>query len=97
MAGIKANPEELRVAGRNLVSDADNYLAEVKGMYGVVDNLRNSWKGTDNQQFCQTLYGYKSNIEALGQVIGNYGIFLQETGNSLEKLQADVAGEANLL
>ena len=34
---------------------------------------------------------------ALGQVIGNYGVFLQETANSLEKLQAEIAQQASNL
>ena len=94
---VKANPDEIRNGGKNLVNDADSYLADVKNIYGVIDNLRNNWKGVDNQEFCKTLDGYKENIDALGQVIGNYGVFLQETGNSLEKLQADVADQAGRL
>ncbi len=94
---LKASPEEIRTSGKNLVNDADSYLAEVKGLYDVVSNLQNNWKGSDNQQFASTLYGYKENIDALGQVVGNYGVFLQETGNSLEKLQADVADQASKL
>ena len=94
---VKANPDEIRNGGKNLVNDADSYLADVKNIYGVIDNLRNNWKGVDNQEFCKTLDGYKENIDALGQVIGNYGVFLQETGNSLEKLQADIAQQASQL
>ncbi len=94
---LKASPEEIRTSGKNLVNDADSYLAEVKGLYDVVSNLKTNWKGSDNQQFASTLYGYKENIDALGQVVGNYGVFLQETGNSLEKLQADVADQASKL
>ena len=94
---LKASPEEIRTSGKGLVNDADSYLSEVKGLYEVVNNLQNNWKGTDNQQFASTLYGYKENIDALGQVVGNYGVFLQETGNSLEKLQADVADQASKL
>ena len=97
MSYVKANPEEIRSGGKTLVNDADSYLADVKSMYGVIDQLRDTWKGADNQQFCSTLDGYKENINALGQVIGNYGVFLQETGNSLEKLQADVADQAGRL
>ena len=97
MGYVKANPDEIRTGGKNLVNDADSYLADVKNIYGVIDNLRNNWKGVDNQEFCKTLDGYKENIDALGQVIGNYGVFLQETGNSLEKLQADVADQAGRL
>ena len=94
---LKASPEEIRTAGKKLVSNAENYLASVKSLYETVDNLKANWQGADNQQFASTVYSYKDNIDALGQVIGNYGVFLQETGSSLEKLQSDIAQEASQL
>ena len=94
---LKATPEELRTAGKNLVTNAESYLGSVKRLYETVDNLKADWSGSDNQQFVATVYGYRENIEALGQVIGNYGVFLQETGNSLEKLQAEIAQQASNL
>lgn len=94
---LKASPEEIRTAGRKLVQNAESYLASVKSLYDTVDNLAANWAGKDNLTFATTVYGYKENIDALGQVIGNYGVFLQETGNSLEKLQADIAQQASSL
>lgn len=94
---LKATPEELRTAGKKLVSNAESYLGSVKRIYEAVDNLRANWQGTDNQSFVATVYSYKENIDALGKVIGNYGVFLQETGNSLEKLQAEIAQQATNL
>lgn len=94
---LKANPEDIKTAGKKLVSDAESYIASVKSLYETVDNLKATWQGADNQQFAATVYSYKDNIDALGQVIGNYGVFLQETGSSLEKLQADIAQEASQL
>ena len=94
---LKANPEDIKTAGKKLVSDAESYIASVKSLYETVDNLKATWQGADNQQFASTVYSYKDNIDALGQVIGNYGVFLQETGSSLEKLQADIAQEASQL
>jgi uncharacterized protein YukE len=94
---LKARPEDIRTAGKKLVANAESYLASVKSLYQTVDGLKATWQGADNQQFAATVYGYKENIDALGQVIGNYGVFLQETGNSLEKLQADIAQEATRL
>ncbi len=91
---LKAAPDEIRNAGKSLVSNADSYLQSVKQIYATVDNLKANWQGADNQQFATTVYGYKENIDALGQVVGNYGVFLQETANSLEKLQADIAFQA---
>ena len=94
---LKANPEDIKTAGKKLVSDAESYIASVKSLYETVDNLKATWQGADNQQFASTVYSYKDNIDALGQVIGNYGVFLQETGSSLEKLQSDIAQEASQL
>jgi WXG100 family type VII secretion target len=94
---LKASPEEIRTAGKNLVGNAENYLSYVKDLYNTVDNLQATWQGSDNIQFANTVNGYKENITALGQVIGNYGVFLQETANSLEKLQAEIAQQASNL
>ncbi len=94
---LKANPDEIKTAGRKLVSNAEAYMSSVKSLYDTVDELKATWQGTDNQNFAATVYGYKDNIDALGQVIGNYGVFLQETGSSLEKLQSDIAQEASQL
>ena len=94
---LKANPEEIKTAGKELVSYAERYIESVKQLYSTVDDLKQAWQGKDNQEFAATVYSYKDNIDALGQVIGNYGVFLQETGSSLEKLQADIAQEASQL
>lgn len=94
---LKASPEEIRTAGKSLVGNAESYLGSVKSLYETVDTLQNNWKGADNAQFANTVNGYRENINALGQVIGNYGVFLQETANSLEKLQAEIAQQASNL
>lgn len=94
---LKANPEEIKDAGKKLVEYANEYITAVKDLYGTVDGLKRSWQGKDNQEYIATVYSYKDNMDALGQVIGNYGVFLQETGSSLEKLQADIAQEASQL
>lgn len=94
---LKASPEEIRTAGKSLVGNAESYLGSVKSLYETVDTLAQNWQGSDNVQFANTVNGYKENINALGQVIGNYGVFLQETANSLEKLQAEIAQQASNL
>ncbi len=94
---LKATPEEIRTAGKSLVGNAETYLGSVKSLYNTVDSLQEKWKGADNVKFATTVNGYKENIMALGQVIGNYGVFLQETANSLEKLQAEIAQQASNL
>lgn len=94
---LKASPEEIRGAGKKLVGNAESYLASSKAIYDTVDNIQTSWQGEDTVKFVNTVNSYKADINALGQVIGNYGVFLQETANSLEKLQAEIAQQASNL
>lgn len=94
---LKASPEEIRGAGKSLVGNAESYLASSKAIYDTVDNIQTSWQGEDTTKFINTVNSYKADINALGQVIGNYGVFLQETANSLEKLQAEIAQQASNL
>ena len=37
---LKASPEEIRTAGKKLVSNAESYLASVKSLYETVDGLK---------------------------------------------------------
>ena len=37
---LKATPEEIRTAGKNLVTNAETYLNSVKQLYETVDNLK---------------------------------------------------------
>ena len=68
---LKASPEEIRTAGKNLVTNAESYITSVKNIYQTVEELGNSWQGEDNLKFANTVNSYKENINALGQVIGN--------------------------
>ena len=77
---LKATPEEIRTAGKNLVGNAESYLGSVKSLYETVDNLQANWKGSDNQQFATTVNGYKENIMALYEEV-------------LKRRPADLKGE----
>ncbi len=96
-ANISAEFEGMRTAGRKIVQNSENYYNTVNKIYSIINGLRASWQGVDNQQYVMQLDGYKSNIMALGEAVENYGIFLQETANSYEALQEGNASAANSL
>ena len=97
MAMMRAETDQMRTEGKQVVDSADGYLTHVKELYDIVDNLRDNWQGDSNISFVNQLNGYKENINALGQVEGNYGVFIQETANSLDKLNAEIAAQATKL
>lgn len=94
---LSANPEGIAASGKKVTMSGAAYADATKNLFAEVDSLRLNWDGADNQEFVNTVYGYKENIDALGKVIDNYGIFLQETGGSLAKLQSDIAQQAGRL
>lgn len=89
--------QELSNASGQVSSQATEYMLAVKKLYDTVENLSEHWKGSDNEQYKATLAGHRSNLEALGTVIGNYGSFLGTTASELQKLQEEVASGASRL
>ncbi len=94
---IHANPESLRKLGNNVLDNAREYDSEVNKIYATVENLRNSWQGSDNQEYVNKVNEYRELIEALGKAIGNYGQFMIDTANNIERVTDDIrAGAANI-
>lgn len=92
---MHANPEALRNLGQNILSDASSYKAEVDKIYATVDNLSTSWKGPDNQEFVNKVNEYKDVIGDLGKMINNYGQFLVDTGNNIERITNEIKSSAS--
>lgn len=94
---IHANPESLRKLGNNVLDNAREYDSEVNKIYATVENLRNSWQGSDNQEYVNKVNEYRELIEALGKAIGNYGQFMVDTANNIERVTDDIrAGASNI-
>ena len=83
-----------RTTGKKIVSKADDYLADVKELYDLIESVNGVWKGVDNTNYTNKIAEYEQNIKSLGQVVGNYGVFMQETANNYDKLQGEIAQDA---
>lgn len=94
---IKADPTEIRSAGKKVVDGGNSYLDAAKKIFDTVEGLQQNWQGVDNTNFAATVNGYRPDIDALGKAVGNYGVFMQETATSLENLQAGIADAATRL
>ncbi len=94
---MSVNYEELSTASNEVSNQSTEYMLAVRKLYDTVENLSEHWKGSDNEQYKATLAGHRSNLEALGTVIRNYGSFLGTTASELRKLQEEVASGASRL
>ena len=84
-----------RTQGKKVVTKADDYLADVKELYELINSVDGVWKGVDNGEYTKKIGEYEQNIKSLGQVICNYGVFMQETANNYDKLQGEIASDAS--
>ena len=80
---------------KKVVTKADDYLADVKELYELINSVDGVWKGVDNASYTNKIADYEQNIKSLGQVVGNYGVFMQETANNYDKLQSEIAQDAS--
>ena len=94
---IKANYAEMEVSASKIISAANAYRVEVKNLYNDIDNLNNVWKGTDNLEYVNKVNSYKDDINTLGEVVENYGKFLNRSAQIIKGTQNDIAANARRL
>ncbi len=97
MSKTVANIDNLRKLGQNIQQDGGAYQTEVKKIYTTIDNLGTQWKGADNQAYINKVNEHKQVISDLGVLIDNYGRFLIETANNIQRIQDDIASSAGRL
>ena len=94
---ISANMDAIRTLGVEVEGKGNEYIGEVNKIYQAVEELRNGWQGEDNQAYITKVNEYKETITSLGRVIEDYGNFLKQTADNLQRLQDDIASQAGRL
>ncbi len=94
MGDFKASYQEMASIASTMLSLADRYREYVKGIYVVINELENDWKGNDNISFTSKAKDYEGDLNALGEIIKKYGIFLQKSASAIKDAQDDVANRA---
>lgn len=82
---ITVDTDLLTEFGKAIDVYGDDYLTKVANIYSTIDNLSNSWTGTDSSAYVEKINGYKTDIENLGKAIKNYGAFLQAAAIDLDE------------
>ena len=96
-ANVAANMDAIRKLGQQVQSQSAEYNGETKKIYASVDQLEQAWTGADNQTYIGKVKEQRQTIEDLGKVIDNFGIFLVDTANNLQKVQDEIKAQAGKL
>ena len=94
---LNVTPDELRRASKTEIRIMTDYLAEVKSMYQKLDELSTNWLGAGSSQYYTSIMNRKPEVEELGRVMGQYGIFFDKTAIAYENTDNNIASAATKL
>lgn len=97
MARIMADPAKMRSYATRVGTEANEFKRNYTEMYKVIDGLKSSWTGKDNQAFANKINEYKNDFNEMFKAIESYKEFLNESAKAYEKAQSEIANAAGRL
>ena len=94
---IRVEMRELKTKGKEVTAQGEDYIKKVQKIYSKIEELRTGWEGEDNANYIAKVNEHKETIRRLGEVIKNYGTFMDATAKTYENLQNDVKAAADKL
>ena len=87
MARISMDPEQAISYGNQIIQNSTSYNSEIKKIYSIVSDLRQTWTGSAAQRFVDNIESFKADYEKFGQLINNFGQLLLATGKEYKNLE----------
>jgi len=94
MANISAEYGGMQTIAKNISNLANDYISNINGVYKIISDLENNWKGVDNVAYVNKANEYREDLMALGEAINNYGMFLDQAAVTTSTTQEDIAANA---
>ena len=94
MTNISADYQGMENVARNISNSASEYITNIEEVYRIISNLESNWKGVDNIAYVNKANEYKKDLEALGEAINNYGMFLSQAAQVTSRTQEDIRAGA---
>lgn len=90
MAKINMDPEQAIACGNQIVQNASTYNTEIKKIYSIVSDLKQTWTGSAAQRFTDNIESFKADYEKFGQLINDFGELLTAIGKDYKNLEENL-------
>lgn len=90
MAKINMDPEQAIACGNQIVQNASTYNTEIKKIYSIVGDLKQTWTGSAAQRFTDNIESFKADYEKFGQLINDFGELLTAIGKDYKNLEENL-------
>ena len=90
MAKISMDPEQAISYGYHIIQNSATYNNEIKKVYSIVGDLKQTWQGSAAQRFVDNIESFKADYEKFGQLINDFGELLVAIGKDYKNLEENL-------
>ena len=90
MASIKMDPEQAISYGNQIIQNSSSYNSEIKKIYNIVNDLKQTWQGSAAQRFVDNIESFKDDYEKFGKLINDFGELLVAIGKDYKNLEENL-------
>ena len=90
MASIKMDPEQAISYGNQIIQNSSSYNSEIKKIYNIVNDLKQTWQGSAAQRFTDNIESFKADYEKFGKLINDFGELLVAIGKDYKNLEENL-------
>lgn len=94
---ISFDVNRMRMQANLIKEHATKYESHYSALMHQVDELSQSWKGSDNLAFSKQIKGFNEDFVKMKQVLLEYANYLQTCANAYQELVNDRVAKANQL
>lgn len=94
---IKVDPEALDTAAKDIDTLSGNYDGKVNEFYKLVEDLKSTWAGADNDAFSKKMEEFRDDFTKLKEEMDQYAQHLRNAAANYRNTQDDAVKRANAL
>lgn len=86
---IRAKYENIQIVGNYLINQAQELLNEKAALDRAITEVKNSWSGTDADQFISKSLTYSNELTQVSETLNNMGILIKGKGSNYQAVSED--------
>lgn len=84
------DPGKLISDGSSISSSAAEFQNEIRTIYGIIDDLKNSWTGESATRYTQNVESFRAEFENFAKIMGEFGELINAVGTDYQNLESEL-------
>lgn len=84
------DPSRLINDGNSISTKAQDFQTEINTIYGIVDDLKNSWTGDSASRYTQNIESFKEDLVNLAKALEQFGELISAVGTDYQTLESEM-------